>query len=621
MIVVQIAAGVVLAVWGLSSAAPAAVTGVVAAIVIAGWWCCTQIREARSFWTRILFHINGSRVSVGIPVEFADIPATGGPLTDTLVAGDAQARTVEGIGVSVSPDVLVTVIRVRPASPAVRYLDRTGRDCGPGTEPPLALAPLADCLAQFDIALHSIDVVVHTAAAGASGPVSHSYARTLGPIRSTPRTSTFVIVRLDPRNCPEAITRRGGNTEGTARTVAVATRRVAARVTERGLAADILSAAEIPAVLRELTGGLASAEVSQSWGHAYSGPLWCRTVPLDQGGAAQRYSSIDAAVHPAAANPAPTHHRAADHTVLQSDTWARPTAATTTVIGLTGTASAPCVRVITRIIDTDRGTDDRDDGPADTHALCGHQAEALLTGLPHPRSHTAWRHVAPVLGAAARQLIQRIALPCSGSGQLLGADPQGRPVALTLAGPGVSRVVIDARRPLAAQIVLRAIATGAQVVVHTDDPHRWRPMQTAVDRPDRLSLAPANNLPVLPARVEVYDGPVPPPDSPGVTIFQLCELADESARPGNAPATTVLIRQDRRNPHTFSVDTHTGRTVVSIVAVDDEWAIINGRRGSAEPPRTAQGAHLAPVHAAPLANAYPTPVPPAPVPPPPRRAD
>jgi hypothetical protein len=61
--------------------------------------------------------------------------------------------------------------------------------------------------------------------------------------------------------------------------------------------------------------------------------------------------------------------------------------------------------------------------------------------------------------------------------------------------------------------------------------------------------------------------------------------------------------------------------VVSIVAVDDEWAIINGRRGSAEPPRTAQGAHLAPVHAAPLANAYPTPVPPAPVPPPPRRAD
>ena len=79
MIVVQIAAGVVLAVWGLSSAAPAAVTGVVAAIVIAGWWCCTQIREARSFWTRILFHINGSHVSVGIPVEFADIPATGGP--------------------------------------------------------------------------------------------------------------------------------------------------------------------------------------------------------------------------------------------------------------------------------------------------------------------------------------------------------------------------------------------------------------------------------------------------------------------------------------------------------------------------------------------------------------
>ncbi|MFZ2242350.1 MAG: type VII secretion protein EccE, partial [Gordonia amarae] len=301
VIAVQVAAGIVLAVWTFSSGGTAAVTGTIATTLIAGRWCATHVRVIRSLRTRIMFRINGSRTThLREPVDFADIPAAGGPLTDALVVSGARSPEAPGIGVAVSPGVLVTTIRVRPPSPAVSYLDRTGRDSGPGAELSLSPAPLAECLAQFDIALHSIDIVVHTRSAAESGPVSRSYANTLGPIRATPRTSVHVLVRLDPRDCPEAITRRGGGAEGTARTLAVATRRVAARITEQGLTADILSADEASGILRELTGGQDPAKPREAWDHARSGSLLYRTVPLDRGGAAERYADIDTATHPAA---------------------------------------------------------------------------------------------------------------------------------------------------------------------------------------------------------------------------------------------------------------------------------------------------------------------------------
>ena len=151
VIAVQVAAGIVLAVWTVTSGAPAAVAGVLAATLIAGWWCGTHIRAIRSSWTRIMFGINGSRGShLREPVGFTDIPAAGGPLTDTLVVSGAQPHEAPGIGVPMPSGVLVTTIRVRPPSPAVRYLDRTGRDSGPGAELSLAPEPLAACLAQVE---------------------------------------------------------------------------------------------------------------------------------------------------------------------------------------------------------------------------------------------------------------------------------------------------------------------------------------------------------------------------------------------------------------------------------------------------------------------------------------
>ena len=603
LLTVQIAAAAVLGVWNRYSGTSAAVVGTVATALIGSWWCCTRIRAVRSFWTRIMFRINMSRsrstqtgtAPAGRPsgdpapfgVDVLDVPAAGGPLTDALVPAPIRAaRSRQDIGVSVSAGMLVTVIRVRPTSPAIRHLTRTGRDSGPGTEPQLALAPLAECLAQFDIVLHSIDVLVHTPHENAPDPVSRSYAETLGPMRSIPRTSTYVVVRLDPRSCTEAIARRGGGADGTLRTVAVATRRVAARINEQGLTADVLAAADIPGVLHELTCGRDQSCGREHWDHLNSDGLRCRTIPVDRGGAAERYAAIDSATHPAVGGELPSD-----------------VVATTTVINLTGTAEAPYVRALTRMVTTaGEGLPPTEPDPApETHALCGHQAVASFAGLLHPDSHTVWHHVAPVRGSAATQLVRRTALPCSGSGQLLGADREGRPVALPLAGPGVSRVIIDAQWPLAAQIVLRAIATGARIVLHTDDQTRWQPIIATVDSPDRLSAVPTEPTGLW-SPVHVYDGRTPPEDSPGVTIFHIRGQDDDSARPGDTPSSTVFIRQDRHDQRSFSVDTHTGTTTLSVVAVDYEWTIIAGRPAISRP-----------TPARPVPR-RPIPVPPAPVP-------
>lgn len=124
--------------------------------------------------------------------------------------------------------------------------------------------------------------------------------------------------------------------------------------------------------------------------------------------------------------------------------------------------------------------------------------------------------------------------------------------------------------------LLRAIATGAQVVVHSADPRRWDPMLTAVDDPDRLGLAPVEHS----AGAREWRSTTASPHQriqPVSRSFTSRRAARPPPRPADAPASTVFIRQDRHDQRTFSVDTHTGTTRISVVAVDDEWVIINGR--------------------------------------------
>ena len=104
--------------------------------------------------------------------------------------------------------------------------------------------------------------------------------------------------------------------------------------------------------------------------------------------------------------------------------------------------------------------------------LRGRQYAALIGGLPLPsprRSVREW-----TFGNA--DAVHDLVLPASGCGQVVGADEHGRAVALPLFGPKIERVEMFGTLRLAQQVVLRSLALGARVRVHTSRAAAWRAM-------------------------------------------------------------------------------------------------------------------------------------------------
>ncbi|MBY6365714.1 type VII secretion protein EccE [Rhodococcoides corynebacterioides] len=102
-----------------------------------------------------------------------------------------------------------------------------------------------------------------------------------------------------------------------------------------------------------------------------------------------------------------------------------------------------------------------------------------------------------------------LAVPLAGCGQLIGVRDDGRGVAVRLWGPGVRHVAVDAEAFVVFQLVWRAVATGARVVVATDRPAVWQQPVAAAADPSALTLA-APHHPIDP-RVDllVHDHPGP----------------------------------------------------------------------------------------------------------------
>src|SRR6185437_6146494 len=101
------------------------------------------------------------------------------------------------------------------------------------------------CLRQFDITLDSIDVISQGARSRGHGQIAATYNAVLGPLPAIAVRSVWVAVRLDPTLCPDAVRHRGEGWEGMVRTAAVATKRVANRLSDMGLRAELMTAREI----------------------------------------------------------------------------------------------------------------------------------------------------------------------------------------------------------------------------------------------------------------------------------------------------------------------------------------------------------------------------------------
>lgn len=442
---------------------------------------------------------------------------------------------------------LVTVVRIDTPAPTLSFLDPGG--CSGGSSVPLAA--LADSVKQFDIALESIDVISHGIRTHGTGHVAQVYRRTLGPLPATAYRSVLVVLRLDPTQCPDAVARRGGGSEGALRTAIVATRRVANRIAERGLAVSTLTAAQITAATTQLAHGADTGDVHEDWNAVTTDRLRMRTYAIEP-----------------------------DHLdIALGSVWAVPSLSTTLTLRLSSTTTdAISLRALVRFNTLG------DDEPAvdGLTELVGRQRAALAASLP--------------VGAAAKltpvgersfspESLAALRLSAAGCGQLIGADPSGRAVAVDLLGGTPHKVAITGGLHLAQQVLLRAIAVGARVLVYSDQPAAWQQFVNAVGDPGLLMLVGGR---VAPGHftVAVFHGMTPVAvDAPTIITVVPSGVSTEHA--------DIRLEQNYAAPQDIWIGTPTGSTMVTMVATPDEIGFIGNSLPNAapSPSRRAEARH------------------------------
>ncbi|MFT4044144.1 MAG: type VII secretion protein EccE [Gordonia sp. (in: high G+C Gram-positive bacteria)] len=451
------------------------------------------------------------------------------------------------IGTRWSGGTLITMLRVFPDDPAPTYFTPAGAVPEPGNGQLLPLPTLAACIDPFDIRLASIDVIAQGNRIAGAGPVAGAYAGTLGPLPATAQRAVYVVLRLDPTNCPDAVARRGGGALGAMRTATITTRRVARRLTETGLRAVALSASEMTATTTALTGGSPLEEIHEEWTGLRCGHIRMRTAAIE-----------------------PAHLQRILATV-----WTNHALSTTVALRLAhGPDDTLWLGGLLRVDEHPESGRTLSEWPDGLLPLDGRHFDALTATLPIGTAPHLFRQLPTVSGTAAHDLLAAVEFPSAGCGQLIGADRMGRAVTAPLFSPGVTDVVIHGSHRLAALTVLRAIATGAHVVVHTPRPDRWSPLVASIADPRLLTMSTQDPTAGTTGRIEVFDGIPPRPVPAGTTCFM---ITDTEAYGGSVDAQIVLT-QNPHAPQDISVRWPTGTLRVTMVATEEEWSLIATER-------------------------------------------
>lgn len=401
---------------------------------------------------------------------------------------------------------------------------------------------LIDCLQQFDITLDSIDVISQGARSSGHTAVAAAYDAVLGPLPAIAQRNVWVSVRFDPSQCPEAVRHRGGGRDGILRAATTATRRVANRLTEAGLRPRILGANGIAYATNQLSDGVNLATVEEMWDMCRDG----------------RFRLCSFAVGPEMLTTAGLG-------VL----WTVPSYSTTVCLSLRGDEDPNVVKVRGLVrFDSDFGVPEN--LPGLIH-LRGQQFSALACSLPIPQPTRPVEHWA--YGRRDTDLSD-LAVPASGCGQVIGADGEGRAVALPLFGPQIARVEISGTLHLAQQAVLRSIALGARVLVHSRRPAQWRDMVDEVNNHDLLWVADFNRAAIQAGSernysVEMFDGI--PERSVRAGVTSMVVAAPDTPISANADVGLELVSLEDA---TVKVSTRAGSAVVTMVATDEEMRYI-----------------------------------------------
>ncbi|EME21308.1 hypothetical protein G419_09931 [Rhodococcus triatomae BKS 15-14] len=380
-----------------------------------------------------------------------------------------------------------TVSSVIEVFPPRGGVTRLGRD-DVVDDHPLPLVSLVESLVQHDISLAGIDVVAHGRRVDPHSPPARVYDELVGPLPAIATRSVWLVVRFDAAAQARSVTLRGGGTDGAARALSVATRRIARTLSHVGTANRILPAEEIRIARGVVTAETAPRSVPRVWGHI--------VVPngLNTG------YSLDP--------------RLLTSGVL-TDVWAVRTVATTVTVRIRpGGAAAARIAASCRF--TTAGEPDRPPIPGlapttgrDAVALASHQPGCS----PNLDSLTDFADV----DAAD---LRHVSLSPGGCGQLVGADSDGRGVSVRAVGPDIERLDVIGEPYLAHQVLLRAVATGARIAVYSDRPQLWRQFVGSVGDTERLVLG-GTAGPSASTTAVVFDGVEPFPLPPGVTAVHV----------------------------------------------------------------------------------------------------
>ncbi|MGL4306996.1 MAG: type VII secretion protein EccE, partial [Mycobacteriaceae bacterium] len=113
------------------------------------------------------------------------------------------------------------------------------------TDSQVPMRALSECLEQHDILLDGIDIISNGQRISQGTDVALGYERLIGPLPAVASRTVWIAIRFDPRQCPNAVKRRGGGSIGATRCAVIATARVRRALAAVGCSSTVLQAAQI----------------------------------------------------------------------------------------------------------------------------------------------------------------------------------------------------------------------------------------------------------------------------------------------------------------------------------------------------------------------------------------
>ncbi|WP_433612336.1 type VII secretion protein EccE [Dactylosporangium sp. CA-139114] len=134
------------------------------------------------------------------------------------------------------------------------------------------------------------------------------------------------------------------------------------------------------------------------------------------------------------------------------------------------------------------------DGLAATLPLGGGapRDDAVLAGLVAGRDGLALHGGEPVSVSGPR--LAAAAPAIGGEGVMLGVDRSGEPMVVRLFRPEPTRATLIGGARCAQLVILRALATGARVVVQSTRPHEWEPFRRSLGNAESLAMIPPGRV-------------------------------------------------------------------------------------------------------------------------------